>query len=306
MTVSISIMFYGGRVAVYDKVLNFTFRKEIYLPYTSLDAAFVGEDDDISNAVEISLYIGGKLVHHGLVDTVSTEISSGGTIIRLSSRSFTSLLVQNQTEPGLKTRVSINSLMNSFYTFPYITHEDRPETGYIYVKPNSSMWDSVVNLSYKLFGTYPYIRGTNCIMVSSYPQPESFSYTSGDILAAGRGVDLRSVKSNFHMANLSGEYDEFEYEDTFAVQHELIRHHFFELDNRFLYSPEDAPEYQAKLCSRGRVRHYCRYSGYNGEDLFDEVTFPGVNGKKAAEVKISGSGNGVVTEVSTYEDMFMQ
>ena len=89
---------------------------------------------------------------------------------RIESRGFTSLLCQNQIEPGLKTNISFNSLMDVYYTLPYVTHEDNSDTGnYIYVKDNSNMWDGVVNLSYKLYGNYPFIREKVQIDVKEVP-----------------------------------------------------------------------------------------------------------------------------------------
>lgn len=59
----------------------------------------------------------------------------------------------------MKIGISINKLMNSFYTLPNITHEDNSdESNYIYVGKNSTMWDGIVNLAYRFSGRYPFIK----------------------------------------------------------------------------------------------------------------------------------------------------
>ncbi|MDE6426247.1 MAG: hypothetical protein K2K89_08965 [Ruminococcus sp.] len=287
-----------------DKILSFSFHKDSYQSYTSLGAKFYGNLSAPENVSEIILKIDGKIIHHGLSDNISVEFSGGSSVISVSSRSFTSLLIQNQIETGLKSDISINSLMESYYNLPYVTHEDSSGKSYIYVKSNSNMWDGIVNLSYKVHGTYPYIRDTNCIRMTPVENPSVFEYNDNNIISRGISIDERKLTSHFHMSDLEGNFGEYELSDDDIISHNIVRHRFFELDRQFLYNPQQALEYRSAYSSRGRKKIFCTYSGYNGEDLSDIITFGNIENKRINSVKITGSSSGIITEISVYHDKF--
>ena len=288
-----------------DKLLSFRFRKDAYLPYTSLTGKVLSDEKIFANAAEIFLYINGVSVHHGLIDQLTAETSSGICTTSFASRGFTSLLCQNQIEPGMKTGVSLNSLMDSFYVFPYVTHENNTDaSNYIYVNKNSSMWDGVVNLSYKLCGKYPYIRGENCVRITPFPQPSSFSYTGQQLLSTGSAITGKRLVSHFHMADIQQQYGTYELADNDVIAQKIIRHKFFDLDMEFLSDPDEALVFRDKYTCRGWKRLFCKYSGYNGEDLSDQITFSGVTAERIAGVEVTGSSSGIITELSVYHDKF--
>ncbi|MDE6835227.1 MAG: hypothetical protein K2J39_13420 [Ruminococcus sp.] len=289
---------------VYDNILSFSFHKDSYQSYTSLGAKFSGNLSAPENVSEIIFRINDKTIHHGLADNISVEFSGGNSIISVTSRSFTSLLIQNQLESGLKTNISISSLMNNYYNLPYITHEDSTETSYIYVKSNSNMWDGIVNLSYKIHGTYPYICDTNCIRMTPVENPSIFEYDDDNIISRGISTITRKLTSNFHMSDLNGNFGEFELSDNDIVSHNIVRHRFFELDRQFLYNPQQALEYRSAYSSRGRKKFFCTYSGYNGEDLSDIITFGNIENKRINSVTITGNSSGIITETAVYNDKF--
>lgn len=305
MNVSIVFKNTDGSEISFSRILSFTFRKDVYQPYTLLGAKIYGSISEPENISEVMFYTDGKIIHHGLADNISVTMSGGGSVISVSSRSFTSLLMQNQIATGLKTNISINSLMDSFYTLPYVTHQNSSETSYIYVKSNSNMWDGIVNLSYKIYGTYPYIRGTNCIMVAPAENPSVFEYSDSMLISKGIATAEKKLMSHFHMSNLSGDFGEFELADDGAVSHNIVRHRFFELDRQFLYEPQQALEYRLKYSSRGRKKIFCTYSGYSGEDLSDTVSFGTVQNGRIGSVDITGNSSGIITEIGVYRDKFL-
>lgn len=305
MNVRVVVRCSDGRVFQSLNVLSFAFRKDAYLPYTVLNARFFGTEGFVTGASEVLLYIGEHNVHHGLVDTIKLTESGGSRIISVSSRGFTSLLCQNQIEPGLVTGVSINSLMDGYYTLPYVTHEDNSDTSsYIYVKNNSSMWEAVANLGYKQSGGYPYIRGTNCVRITPVSQPAEFVYRPNELLAVGCELSGKHLISDFHMADISGNYGTFELEDQDVLDAQIVRHKFFELDMEFVRNPSDALVYRDKYAYRGHFKHFCTYSGYNGEDLSDIITFGSVSQKRITSLDIIGTHSGISTTIGIYQDKF--
>lgn len=295
----------SGESVEEEKILSFSFKKDVYTPYTTLTVRAAADSASFLTASEIKFYVKGTLVHHGLIDRLTAETSGGSKILKLISRGFTSLLCQNQIEPGLKTGVSVNNLMDSFYTFPHVTHEDNSDqSSYIYVKNNTSMWESVVSLSYKHCGTYPYIRGTNCVRITPIADPTAYVYENEELISIGEVLYTQRLTSHFHMSDMNGEFGEFELIDPDVTGLGIVRHKFFELDKRFLNEPQDAVAFRDKYDTRAFKQRFCIYSGYNGEDLSDVVSFTGVNAERVAAVEITGSSGGVTTKVSVYYDKF--
>lgn len=288
-----------------EKLISFTFVKEAYTPYTSLTARIHADDLHFENISDVYFYVGDKLVHHGLVDRVDSSLAQSGCNAYIFSRGFTSLLCQNQLEPGMISQISINSLMDSYYTLPNVTHEDNSDTsGYIYVKYGSTMWDGVANLAYKQTGMYPYIRGTNCVRITAETAPVAFEYSDEQLTERGTACDYRRLISDLNMSDINGEHGTYTLSDTAVTSRNIVRHKVFELDYQYLYDPQQALEYRSKFAKRGFTSQYCSYCGYNGEDLCDIVSFGDVSGRRICRVEISGDSSGVFTSLSVYDDGF--
>lgn len=306
MNVTLELIKENGSVSSEDRILSFAFEKNAYIPYTRLSVSFISGELFFTSVAEIKLIIDGKTVHHGLIDTIKSRQHDSRIIVRLVSKGFTSLLCRNQIEPGLKTGISLNSLMDSFYTIPYVTHEDNSDvSNYIYVRKNTSMWDAVSNLSYKLLGTYPYIRDENRVMITPYPTPSEFTYEISERMAVGYEYDYTRMASNYHMADINGEYGHYELQDNDVLDKKIVRHEYSDLDMRFLYSPQTALEYRNKFDTRGKMAVYCEYIGYRGEDLFDIMRFSSSSYGRIKSMRITGNSKGVFTKVMRYTDKFL-
>ncbi|SHM75038.1 hypothetical protein [Ruminococcus flavefaciens] len=305
MTAVLSIKNRDGTLLSEEDILSFNFIKDIYTPYTSLSAKVRTSRTNFDNAAEVMLAIDNSLIHHGLIDDLKIEKTGGEYFLSVTSRGFTSLLCQNQIEPGLKMNISFNMLMDNFYTLPYVTHENNSDdSSYIYVRPNTSMWDAASNLAYKLLGTYPYIRGTNTVMISPFPAPEVFDFTDAELISHGTELACRHIASDYHMADINGNYGTFDLTDPDAAALKIVRHKYFDLDMRFLYAPQQALYFRDKFDFRGQKMLFCSYSGFCGEDLYDLVSFTGVTAERIGSIKIRGSSKGIFTETGVYRDKF--
>lgn len=305
--ISITLVNIDGTTNVISDILSFNFVKDCYTPYTSLSAAFLSDGISPENVREIKLCINSKLVHHGIADTLDVCTQNGTTVCKITSRGFTSLLTQNQLEPGLKPNISFNSLMESFCTIPHVLHENNSDTSnYIYVKPNSDMWDGIANLSYKLYGTYPYIRDANTVRITPVSTPESFSYDNAELLKSGTRRTTKHMISDYHMTNIDGDYGDFDLTDQNVRALDIVRNFYFELDLQYLSSPMNALYFRDKFNTRKAISHYCLYSGYNSEDISDVVSFGSVEEKRINAVRIFGSSKGIFTELSVFSDSFYQ
>lgn len=294
--------------SVYSSVdcFSFYFEKESYTPYTSLNGTFY-LNTAVANPKEVSFYIDEKKVHYGIINTIDFCVGlSGKLMVKLKSKGFTSMLTQNQLEPGLKANVSLNSLMDSFINIPNVTHEDNSNTqNYIYVKKNSSMWDSIANLSYKLMGTYPYIEGTNTVRISPKANPKNVSLNNEKMLSYGIINDYTKIISDYHMQDINGDYSIYNLSNPAAYSRNIIRHKHIDLDRQYLYSPQDALVYKIAHSMRGFFSYYGEYQGYSGEDLSDTLTISGIiTNARINRIEISGNAKGITTKCYTYFDSF--
>lgn len=293
-----------GALNYEQEIISFSFRKDVYSSHTELTVSFIADNDEFESVTGLKFYIGNELIHHGLVDNLEHKNENGRRVAVISSRGFTSLLTQNHLEPGPMFSVSVNSLIDDVYSFSNVTHESSSTTNYIYINRGSSVWDGVVNLSYKNTGAYPFIAGANHVRISPLPSPEKYSYTNSQLIAVGEKISTKKIISHFHMADLEGEYGTYEYTDSFALSKNIVRHQFFEFDRRFLYSPNDALLFRSKFSKRANYCRYCRYIGYNGEDLTDLVSFGDLTRKKICSIIIKGENNCITTELGVYSDGF--
>ncbi len=305
MTALIGLKTAAGVLAEESDILSFRFSKDLYTPYSSLTARIRTLNVISADTAEVFLTVNGFTIHHGLIDSIKYERRGGYSFVNISSRGFTSLLCQNQIGPGLNMNISFNMLMEDFYTLPYVTHEnDSDNSSYIYIRPNTSMWDAAANLAYKRRGTYPYIRGTNMVMLSPVSVPDIFDLSNEKLISTGKEFAGSRLASDYHMADINGDYGSFDLHDSDVSDLRIVRHKYFDLDMRFLYDPQQALVYRDKYDFRGREREFCSYSGYHGEDLCDLVSFGSVNLQRIGSVDVRGSSRGIFTEVGVYTDKF--
>lgn len=293
-------------------IFNFQFTKEAYTPYTKMNAVFaVAENTFIPfgspyEYSEVFLNIGGYNVHHGIIDSFKIITEHGVKKGIITSRSFTSLLLDNQLEPGLYMNISIDKLIDEYYHLPYVIHEKGETENYIYVKRGTSMWDAVVSLAYKLYNTYPYINGQNKIMLMAGTPEKELVFNDDNLLNYGAEVNTRRLVSDFHMEDVDGTYGKFGFHNLQAKERNIVRNKYFDLDRRFLYEPEKASEFRNDIAMRGWKRTFCTYSGYNNEDLYDTVSFGDIVKGRIKSIKVTGDRKGIQTELSVYDDGFMK
>lgn len=299
-----------GSAYIFYEIRQFIFRKEKYTPYTELSLT-VQDKDGIVPALcvfnRIVFTVNGNNLHEGLADSVDFCIEGGVSTIKIRSRGFTSLLLNNQMIPGLHTSMSINKLMQSYYDFPFPVKwkSDITTCDYIYVKPNRSMWDSVVNLGYKLYDSYPYIRYANEINLAPHEDTSGRMFTKADYLSAGWITTTRGMLSHLHMQDMEGNYDVYNHESPTAENMLIVRHKQVAFDRQYLDDPQRSMELTFSLASKGWRSLYVTVPGYVKLDVNDYAGAEGVfTPARICAVTVSGDKNGVVSTYAVYHDGF--
>lgn len=305
------INYANGSSKGFDKCISFTFKKEFYTPYTLAAGTFVWERADclLENSVIIraDLYINSRLVHTGLPDKLELGRKNGINTLSFSSRGYTSLLGQNEPQPGVIPEANLGYLIDQNINSPYITYQEGTiKTQYIYVKEQSTVWDALNAYTLKVYGTRPYIRSTGTVMATAVSTSQ-INYASVLKTNYKETMDTTLLLSEVYMANLQGDYI-YHSVSSDAVAAGIIRTKYYPFDNQWVLEPDVGLQGILDFSQRKIRQQSFVYSGYMNEDLMDTVSNYGekLNGKRINAITVTGGKNGVFTQVSCYDDKYGQ
>ena len=237
MTPTLTLTDISGSSSTQAVCLSFRLEKERYTPFTALTARFLTDSSDFGNPASVAFRLDDQLLHQGILDTLTVTKQKGIRTVEISSRGFTSLLMQNQMAAGMLTGVTLQSLMEQ-YAVPGVTYESGvTQTNYVWVKEGTSQWDAIVNYGYKYNRGYPYISGANEVRLTR-KAAGSISIDGNALLAAGGLVDYTRMVSHIHMADAEGNPDAFSLENPEATARNISRHRQIPLDLQYAAEPE--------------------------------------------------------------------
>ncbi len=306
-------MYYHYFMKLYDKDGNccdevfcfyFHYVKDVYTPYVLFEGKYTSSNVESEKFSRVEFWAFSKMLHRGLVDSIDICHSDNKCVITVKSKGFTSLLCQNQPEPGMMRDVTIANILATYPDIPYVSCEESEAVNYIYIKDGSTVWDSIVNLAFRQTGIYPYVESDNKVRITQRLPAIEFILDRRNVLATGVVDDFTKIISHIHMQDVDGSYDVFNQTNNKALERNIIRHKQIPLDRQFLYKPEDAPDYKLKFSMRGNRYHYIRYMGYNYEDLFDLVSYNTLQNKKIHGIDVVFNGTMPITTLKMYDDEF--
>lgn len=292
-----------------EHIASFTLEQEAYTAYTQLHVTFYTtmKLTELRGIFRVALELEEETLHYGTVETLELVRTNGAARCTIVSRGLTALLLQNQLEPGLHTKMSLDRLMTEFYTFPKeITWERSTDTSnYLFVRENTSMWDGAANLTYKLYERYPFIRGANEIRMQLPGQCQIFYASSGSVLAAGMTSNQSRVTSDFYMADADGTYGTFHETDPAAQSRGIVRTRQLTLDRQYLYDPQQALIFRRKFAGRALEGFFVEMNGAVGAKLGDRLSYEDLLDQAViTRVRMSGDRRGVRTRLEIYWDAF--
>ena len=290
-----------GAFTEIPQILSMQLEREAYTPYESLNVLCRTAQAPM-DANEVIVLHGDLPVYQGLVDVLRLETAQRVQLLRIALKGFTSLLTQNELAPGLHTQQTLQTLIESYYTFPHVTYENYPGTGYLYVNPGSSLWDGVASFAYQFTGHYPYVRG-NGIYVTAPSDGTLHKVT--DLLALGEERDTRRMVSHLHMEDISGTPDAYRETNALAVPQQIVRHRHLSLDRTFLYAPEEALRWRIRFSNRGQYAKYVRAAGFYDARIGDRVQAgTWMHADTVCRVRIVFGAEGLQTQIWSYDDGF--
>ena len=298
-----------GTSTVADGIAAFVLDKEMYTPYSQLHLTAYGNFpmQVFRRIYRVKLLLGETILHYGTVEQLRLSRENGTSFVRLNSRGLTAMLLQNQLEPGLHSGMSLDGLMTAIPGLPSeITWEANTDTGnYLYVKENTSLWDGVANLTYKLCERYPFIYGANEVRMHLPSTYSIFHPADGNLLAAGTMTDQSRIYSDFYMADADGTYGKFHETTPEAAALGIVRTRQLALDRQYLYDPGQALVFRRKFAMRGLFSYFFDYIGALEANLGDRLTYGTVveNGV-VNHIRMTGDRRGIRTRLETYQDGF--
>lgn len=286
----------------FTNCISFYFVKEVYTPYTLFEGTFVMPSTVPHDINRVAFYIDNKNIHFGIVDSIDFYKEKGNAYIRIKSKSFTSLLCQNQPVPGMNPNVTLSDVMSGF-SIPYVTYESTGTVKYIYVKEGSTLWDAAANFNFKLNGGYPYIEGTNTLRVT-LKTPDEINIADELVTRTGTLYDYTKLISHLHMKDAEGTYDVFSRSNEYVINHKIVRHKQIPLDMQYLNDPDAGLLFKLNYSMRGCNCRYVEYVGYSGEDLNDNLTSTagGISSERIRKLVISGRNSIIRTTLGVYTD----
>lgn len=296
-------------MTIRDSIAAFTLEKEMYTPYSQLTATCYGTfpTDQFQSVYRVRMLLDDKELHFGTVEQLRLVRRNGISFVQFTSRGLTAMLLQNQLKPGLHTGMSLDGLMTDYYTFPQeITWESSTDaSNYLYVKDNTSMWDGIANLSYKLYERYPFIYGANEIRMHLPENYEHYYGQDGTLLGAGMVTNQSRFYSDFYMADVDDDYGAFHETESEAVKRSIVRTRQLALDRQYLYDPQQALIFRRKFADRGLVSYYTDWIGAVGADLGDRLSYGNVlDGAVVTHIRMTGNQKGIRTRLEAYLDAF--
>ena len=285
--------------------LSLTLEREIYTPYETLTGLFLTDAaSDFRGVVYLELEWQGQSIFTGLADRVEKFQRGGVWMLRVQSRTFTSLLTQNELEAGLHSNLTLETLVNGFYTIPHVTVEQNPTTGYIFVKEGTSLWDCVATFVYKVSRRYPFVNN-NMVRMTLDAVPTVWTPDSSRIVETGQVTDTTKLVSHYHMEDLQGNPDAYREENPTATAAQIVRHKQLPFDRQFLSDPQKALTFRNLFSCRGNRAAYVTYAGFANEKLGDTVRCGTLlPDKTICRVRMTFGTQGLRTSLWAYEDGF--
>ncbi|MBQ8922914.1 MAG: hypothetical protein IJ060_12305 [Oscillospiraceae bacterium] len=289
-------------VSILQDCVRFSLLRDRYQPFSALNVQLHTETA-LKRTVRVQFFLSHVLLHDGLVREASCSREEGQYLAAIQSRGFSSFLLKNQLVPGIHPNVTLNSLMET-YQLPNVTYQENMQAiSYLYVKDNTSMWDSLIAYNYKLNGGFPYIRVPNLVCVVPQTGTRTFSVPQDAVIETGTGIRTADILSRIDMADAAGEYGCFTRTNALAGQLGIVRVRQILFDRQFSHAPQDALQMRLSLSNRRYHSRTVTYAGYLGEDLEDSVAAEGVTAR-VSRIDIRGDAGGVITADTFYDDDF--
>lgn len=294
-----------------DKCISFRFEKERYSNCTVLTGKWYCDGYDMDEIRSLTFGLNNRIMHFGYPST-GTEIAveNGRRVLKVNSKGYSSALSQNQPTPGLVPNINLESLATSALICPNVSYEpNTPVVSYVNYYDGTNIWDAIVCYSMRATGTYPYIRGTNTVNVSTLPSDIGTLIVSPNhIISRGEGSDYSNLISEISEMSYGGTYGEYVLRNQSAIERNIIRKKEIPFDHEWIMDPELGLITRLNYSMRRMLYVKFKFLGYSGGDLLDyfivnyENALPYMG--QISRLIVEGKNGNVFTTVYCYRDAY--
>ncbi|MBQ6633895.1 MAG: hypothetical protein IJH80_06905 [Ruminococcus sp.] len=292
-----------------SNIISAVIEKDKYIPFSKLTLRAIVTDSmrtAIADAKRIVFYIGGSLVHSGMIDKAQVIAGSTRDELVLVSRGLGVTLCQCEPEPGIWSNVTLKEVVQRSRTTTEITYETGTDSvNYVYIPEKQGGWEAICAYGLKAYGKYPYVRSPAKVCVT--PSTTLKVLSSKKIIRHGNTLDTTRMLTKLHMLDTGGQYT-YEAEDSTALQYGFRREKFYPLDQQWLQDENLGLSMRLKIAGRAAKGYEICYAGFSGEDLTDRVSFAGIGSlnrqMRVGAIRIEISDRGIFTTLTEYTDGF--
>ena len=299
-----------GRTLTLNECIDFSFSKDRYSATQVFDGKFV-IDFFSRQFSSVSIKIMGHTVLTGYVEKQDCKRDAGLNILTIRAKSYSSLLESNHIQPGVYNNLSIpNTIINYASDIRGVSLGPGSDTiSSIVFADWTTVFDAVRNISIRVYGVYPFVTMGNQIRTSMAMNPKTIALTASKIIDVGEKWDTSSLISTIYMKDINGNPAAYSRSCAYTQSLNIVRKKHIALMTDWLDNINAGLEFKLNMARKRCHTYTVSYNGYNGEDIYDTVSFPnGYLGTMTSflisAIEIKGNDRTIKTSVFHFDDYY--
>lgn len=300
----------GGSVTL-DKCIDFEFSKDRYSATQEFSGKFISSGILTGPLRAVVIEINSHTVLTGYVEKQESKREASGYTISIKAKSYSSMLEYNHVQPGLYPSLTFASAFTQFAGDLHgITCGGGNQfVNYINCPDWTTIFDVLAHTSVRAYDTYPYVTMDNCIRSTLPGTIPNYNLTWSQILNRDEKYDTSSLISTINMKDINDNVAAYSRSCAYTQSLGIVRVKYISLMYDWLYDPEGGLDFKLNMARRRSHTRSLTYLGYNGEDVYSQVTFPqGIFGNVTNffihAIKISGNDKKIETTLTYFDDYY--
>ena len=290
--------------------VEFRFEKDRYSATQSFTGKFL-VDFFSKQFKSVSVDILGHRVLGGYVEKQYAKRDASKFIVTIKAKSYSSMLDCNHVQPGTYTNMSFYGAYVAFAShlngiscgpgsnvLPDVTFTDW-----------NTLFDVMKYTSIRAYGVYPFVTMSNQIRSSLPTNPATFNLSASKILDVHENWDTSALISTVYMKDEDGNYAVYSKDCPYTQSLGITRVKHIAFMKAWATDINGGLNYKL-YSARNRCHTYSlTYSGYRGEDIYDNISFPNgylreMTSFEVNAVEIVGNDKTISTTVKHYDDYY--
>lgn len=289
--------------------ISFKLIRDRFTPYTRLSGEwYCPKETQPGEILTVMFYIDGNAVHIGMPCGSEIIRRDEKTVLKLDSKSYSSLLLLNQCPDGLIPDINLEGLVKaSGIAIPNTVFQtDTPTVNYVNYYDGTSLWDGIVCYSIRAGGTYPYLSGYNQIRISPQKPTRTVEISDSNLIYHSSATDYSRIISKISMRSIDGEGGGYSLLNHLSPRTSIVRNQELPFDRKWIMDPDLGLKMKIDYSMRGLNCDKFGVLGYISADLLDSLSVPVMSfSATVSAITVSGSPKtGIITEFRCDHDSY--